>query len=99
MTAISTLTNKNQTTVPKVVVEALDIKPSDKLIYEIEGDHVVLRAQTGRLADLLNESPAGPQPKRSLSQQQIDRAIGRHLAGEETRIRQVRKHSRARSRR
>ena len=63
MTAISTLTNKNQTTVPKVVVEALDIKPSDKLIYEIEGDHVVLRAQTGRLADLLNEASAGPQPK------------------------------------
>lgn len=31
----SALTSKNQTTIPKVVVEALGLTPSARLIYEI----------------------------------------------------------------
>lgn len=85
MTATSTLTTKNQTTVPKAVVKALGVKPSDQLVYEIEKDHVVLRARTGRLADLVHAPPAVAPPRRVPSQQKIDRAIGRHLAGEDRR--------------
>ena len=62
MTATSTLTRKNQTTVPKAVTEALGMKPADQFLYEIEAGHVILRARTGRLADLLQEPPPAPPP-------------------------------------
>lgn len=75
MTATSTLTSKNQTTLPKVVVEALGVKPSDKLVYEIEDGRIILRARTGRLADLLNEPPLVPPPKRPFTVEEINAAI------------------------
>ncbi len=52
MIAESTLTSKNQTTLPKAVVESLGVKPSDKLVFEIHAGKVTLSARTGRLADL-----------------------------------------------
>lgn len=43
----STLTSKHQTTIPKIVVEALGLKPADRLVYEIEeGGRVILTAKT-----------------------------------------------------
>ena len=99
MTAISTVTSKNQTTLPKAVVEALGVKPADQLVYEIEADHVILRARTGRLADLLQEPPPVPPPKRPPTQAEIDEAIGRHLGEEDARIkRQWRETQKARRR-
>src|SRR5262245_61806233 len=50
--AESTVTSKNQTTLPKSVVEALGVKPADKLVYEIQDGTVTITAKTGRLADL-----------------------------------------------
>jgi len=87
MTSLSTLTKRNQTTLPKAVIDALGLKPADQLIYEIEDDHVVLRARTGRLADLLNDSPPVPPPRRPFNQKRIDAAIGGHMAEEDARIR------------
>lgn len=52
MIAESTLTSKNQTTVPKAVVESLGVKPSDKLVFEIHDGKITLSARTGRLAEL-----------------------------------------------
>ena len=34
----STLTSKHQSTIPKMVVAALGLRPADPLIYEIEAD-------------------------------------------------------------
>lgn len=42
MTIVSKLTTKNQTTIPKAIVQALQIKPSSLLFYEIEADGRVL---------------------------------------------------------
>lgn len=42
----STLTAKGQTTIPREVRQALELKPGMRLLYEIEGDHVVLRSQS-----------------------------------------------------
>ncbi|MFM7830662.1 MAG: type II toxin-antitoxin system PrlF family antitoxin, partial [Planctomycetaceae bacterium] len=43
MSITSKITSKNQTTIPKAVVQALQIKPSSLLMYEIEpGGRVVL---------------------------------------------------------
>lgn len=46
----STLTIKGQTTIPREVRQALDLKPGMRLIYKIEGDHAVLRAQPSLMA-------------------------------------------------
>ena len=87
MYATSTITSKNQTTLPKAVVRALGVKPADKLLYEIEDNRVVVRARSGRLADMVREPPAGPVPKRRPGPKDIDAAGGRHLAQDELRIR------------
>ncbi len=43
----STVTSKGQTTIPGQIREALQIKPGDKLAYEVEGDHVTIRVHPG----------------------------------------------------
>jgi len=54
----STLTCKNQTTIPKAVVEALQLRPSDQLVYEIEKDgRVILTAKTGTFASVAASLP------------------------------------------
>jgi bifunctional DNA-binding transcriptional regulator/antitoxin component of YhaV-PrlF toxin-antitoxin module len=52
MLASSKITKKNQTTLPRAVLDALGVKSADRLVYEIEGHTVVLRAKTERLAEL-----------------------------------------------
>lgn len=99
MTATSRLTRKNQTTVPKAVTEALGMKPADQFLYEIEADHVILRARTGRLADLLQEPPPTAPLKRPPAQAEIDEAVGRALAGDDARIRRQWRRGQKKSRR
>ncbi len=49
----STLTSKNQTTIPKAIVDALNLRPSDQLVYEIEEDgRIILSAKTGTFASV-----------------------------------------------
>ena len=43
----SRITSKAQTTIPRAVREALDLKEGDDLNYEIDGDRVVLTRATG----------------------------------------------------
>lgn len=72
----STLTSKNQTTVPKAVVEALKIKPSDQLVYEIGTDgRVVLSAKTETFASVSAGLPKKLKPKPVLTIEDMDRAI------------------------
>ncbi|MGO8952753.1 MAG: AbrB/MazE/SpoVT family DNA-binding domain-containing protein [Rhodomicrobium sp.] len=42
----SRLTAKSQTTIPKRVRERLGLKPGDVVMYEVEGDRVVLSKAT-----------------------------------------------------
>ncbi|CAN5750158.1 hypothetical protein BH20VER1_BH20VER1_21930 [soil metagenome] len=75
MTATSTITSKNQTTLPKAVIEALGVQPSDKLLYEIEEGRVVLRARKGGLLELAKMKPFGPKPSRAFSVEEINASI------------------------
>jgi AbrB family looped-hinge helix DNA binding protein len=43
MTALSRLTAKGQTTIPREVREKLELKPGDLIAFEIQGDAVQLR--------------------------------------------------------
>ena len=86
MIASSTLSKKNQTTLPKAVVDRLGIKPSDQLVYEIEGEHITLRVRSGRLADLCGKySRFWRKPARRPTQADIDKSLTQHLAEEDSR--------------
>ena len=43
----STISQRGQTTVPKQVRDALSVGPGKQLIYDIEGDLVIIRAHPG----------------------------------------------------
>jgi antitoxin PrlF len=48
----SRLTTKAQTTIPKSIRTALHLKEGDELVYQIEGERVVLsKAQRNRVED------------------------------------------------
>lgn len=75
MSITSKLTSKNQTTIPKAVVEALQIKPSSMLMYEIEPDgRVVLTAKSATFEDLAESFPA-KRPRKSVSDERMKDAV------------------------
>ena len=58
MVFTSTLTSKNQTTIPKAVVEALQAQPSSTLCFEMDSDgRVILTAKAASFAQLAGSFP------------------------------------------
>lgn len=43
----STVTSKGQTTIPEKIRRALQIKPGDRLEYQVEGDRATIRVHPG----------------------------------------------------
>lgn len=81
MVVTSKLTRKNQTTLPRAVVDVLGIKPSDRLVYEIEENRVILRAKTGRMADLAGKfAQFGKHPRVPLPVGEMSGAVARAIA-------------------
>ena len=75
MSITSKLTAKNQTTIPKAVVEALQIKPSSLLMYEIEPDgRVVLTAKSATFEDLADTFPT-KRIRKPVSEEQLKEAV------------------------
>jgi antitoxin PrlF len=76
----STLTSKNQTTIPKAVIEALNLRPSDQLVYEIEADgRIILSAKTGTFASVAKELATKSRKGRPASIEEMDAAV-KHMA-------------------
>ena len=46
----STITSKGQTTLPAPIRRALHLKAGDRIVYEIQGNSVVIRPQPGAMA-------------------------------------------------
>lgn len=85
----STLTSKNQTTIPKAVIEALNLEPSDQLVYEFEADgRIILSAKTGTFA-----SVAGRLPRKSASGKA--HTVGEMKSAIKARVRNRLSHSKA----
>ena len=64
MIATSKVTNKHQTTRPKVVVNALHLKAGSRLVYEMSKEGIHLYARTGTLQDLLEDEALVPSSER-----------------------------------
>ena len=50
--AISVLTKKWQTTIPKDIRKYLGLEPNDRILYLIEGEKVILKPMRGNILDL-----------------------------------------------
>lgn len=50
--AVSILTKKGQTTIPKEIRKFLKIGPNDKIFYQLEGQRVILKPLKGNILDL-----------------------------------------------
>ena len=75
MTYSSTLTSKNQTTLPKAVVALLGAKPSAVLSYEeMEDGGIRLTAKSASFADHLESFPR-KKPKRPVTVEMMNKAI------------------------
>ncbi len=55
--AVSTITKKGQTTIPKAIREKLGLKPYDKIIYIIEGDEVKIQGARRKIEKLYGSFP------------------------------------------
>lgn len=72
----STLTSKNQTTIPKAVIKALNLRPSDQLVYEIEPDgRVMLSAKTGTFASVAASLPRKARTGSARTVDEMDAAV------------------------
>jgi len=75
MNFTSTLTSKNQTTLPKKVVSLLGAKPSSILNYEVmEDGGIRLTAKSTTFADHVDQFPRR-RPRRKVSVDQMNDAI------------------------
>ena len=71
----STLTSKNQTTIPKAIVAALGVKPAAVLCYELEPDGSVrLTAKSATFAGLAATFPPRQAP-RSVTLAEMNAAV------------------------
>ncbi len=50
--AVSTLTKKGQTTIPKEIRAFLKLETDDKILYQVENDKVTLRPLKGSIFEL-----------------------------------------------
>jgi len=57
---VSTMTSKGQTTVPKEIREMLDLKPGDKLTWEIRGGRVAVTTERPALWRWAGSVKGGP---------------------------------------
>jgi bifunctional DNA-binding transcriptional regulator/antitoxin component of YhaV-PrlF toxin-antitoxin module len=58
MNIVSRLTAKNQTTIPKVIVQALRLKPSSLLVFELlEDGRVLLTSKSTTFEELAGRFP------------------------------------------
>ena len=75
MTYSSTLTSKNQTTLPKAVAALLGAKPASILAYEVLDDHSVrLTAKSATFAEHVASFPK-KKPQRAVTVEMMNRAI------------------------
>ncbi len=82
---LATLTSKGQTTIPAEIREHLNLKPGDKISFDIEDGQVVIRPKNRSIMDLAGilKRP-GQEP---LSVEDMNEAVGATVAQRDARTR------------
>ena len=75
------ITFKGQVTIPKEIREALTIQEGDSVIFEVQGDHAVLKPLRKKsLADFYGVLPATrPYPGSEAVRRDVQKRIGKRL--------------------
>lgn len=81
MIATSKVTSKHQTTLPKAVVEALNLQAGSRLVYEMGKEGIHLYARTGTLGDLLEDDPLVPPPASPVTVEEMNACVAESAAG------------------
>ena len=83
--AISTVTEKGQTTVPQEVREALKVGPRQRLIWSVQDDGSAIVRPQGSALDLFASLKSHKKfPGRAAEREAVGRAVGRHASKEGT---------------
>lgn len=81
--AMSTLTDKGQTTVPQEIRDALKIKPRQRLSWSLREDGTVVVRPQGSALDLFGSLKSPEKfPGRAAEREAVARAVGRHATKE-----------------
>jgi len=78
----TTLTSRGQTTIPKSIREALQLRPGDRVEFILEGDQVVLRRAGADLTEL--DGMIDRSDREPASVEEMDEAIERAAARNST---------------
>ena len=78
--AVSILTKKGQTTIPKEIRAFLKLEAEDKILYQVENDKVIMRPLKGSIFDLrgivkTEEKPADFEKIRKVTTKRMTRKI------------------------
>ena len=78
--AISIVTTKGQTTIPKAIRAFLKLEAKDKILYQVENDKVIMRPLKGDILDLrgsvkTEEKPVDFEKIRKVTRKRIARKI------------------------
>jgi AbrB family looped-hinge helix DNA binding protein len=75
------ITFKGQVTIPKEVREALTIQEGDTVLFEVEGDHAILKPLKKKfLTDFYGALPANrPYPGLDAIRKEVHRKMGKRL--------------------
>ena len=77
-TAVSRITSKGQITIPEVIRRAHGLQAGAQIEWEITDDGALTVRRTGLSLDDLTQIL--PKPKRARTIDEMDQAVGRHLA-------------------
>lgn len=74
----TTLTSRGQTTIPKSIREALQLRPGDRIEFTLKGDQVILRRAGADLTEL--DGMIDRSDREPASVEEMDEAIERAAA-------------------
>jgi len=76
---IAVITSKGQMTLPKIIRDSLALKPADRVVLVMEGNHAILYPLRGTILDAAAsvKSPAG---KKSLDFRAVRAGVRRRIA-------------------
>ncbi len=76
---IAVITSKGQMTLPKTIRESLSLKPADRVVLAMEGDHAILYPLRGTILDAA-ASVKSPGRKKPLGFRAVRSEVRRHIA-------------------